>query len=250
MTAGSTREESTVRRAGSPAGIRWWRRPWVLPLAVVCAAFLAFSLPPYTSLDPADSRIELRAGIGVHYWAVVAHILFGTIALVTVCLQVWPWFRSRYPRVHRYVGRVYVLAGVLPAGALGFVVSALHTGGVGAQVGNLLLNVLWVATALFGLREARRRRFGEHRTWMIRSFALCTSIVVNRVWVFVLLMIAAPQLDSTYAGNEQAMEQTAIGAAVWASWIVNLLVAEWWIQYRGTRTTGVRRRSASDRVPG
>jgi len=31
----------------------------------------------------------------------VAHILFGSVALVTACLQIWPWLRRTHPTVHR-----------------------------------------------------------------------------------------------------------------------------------------------------
>lgn len=83
---------------------RWWRRPWVAPMFVVTFAFLAFSLPPYFSLDPGRSRLPLREDFSLHFPLLVAHIGFGTIALITCCLQVWPWLRQKHPRVHRVSG--------------------------------------------------------------------------------------------------------------------------------------------------
>jgi uncharacterized membrane protein len=222
-------------------GLRWWRRPWIAPLAVVVFAFLAFSLPPYLALDPSESRIDIRQRVGIHYPAVILHITFGVVALVTSCFQVWPWFRNRYRTAHRWMGRGYVFLGVVPGALTGFVVSALHTQGATAQVGNFLLALLWLVTAIAGYRAARARRFGEHRKWMIRGFALTTSIVVNRLWIMPCLAIAAPQLETTYQGSELAMEQSMIGTAVWLSWVVNLIVAEWWLQYRGARNRAARR---------
>ncbi len=216
--------------AGRP---RWWERPWIAPLMVGCVAFLAFSLPPYLTLDESDSRIGIRENVDIHYPMIVLHIAFGTVALVTSCFQVWPWFRRRHPGAHRRMGRAYVFAGVVPGSLTGFVVSALHTQGLVAQTGNFLLAVLWLITAVAGYRAARARRFREHRAWMIRGFALTTSIVVNRLWILPTWALAEPQLDSTFEGSELAMEQSMIGAAVWLSWVVNLLIAEWWIQYRG-----------------
>ena len=50
----------TIRPAGHRPGERapLWRRPWVVPLAVLTVAFVAFALPPYLTLDPAQARLQ------------------------------------------------------------------------------------------------------------------------------------------------------------------------------------------------
>ena len=65
----------------------------------------------------------------------MSHIVFGSIAMLTCCLQIWPWLRARNLALHRGLGRVYVFAGVLPAGLLGFVV------GVNTPFGPVVFNV-------------------------------------------------------------------------------------------------------------
>ena len=97
-----------------------------------------------------------------------------------------------------------------------------------------------------GYRMARQRRFAEHREWMIRSFALTTSIVVNRLWLVLLIAALSPQVDTTYGGDRTAMITAAANASVWLSWVVNLLAAEWWLQ-RG-RATQVRARLSAPTV--
>ncbi|WP_412543532.1 DUF2306 domain-containing protein [Longispora sp. K20-0274] len=226
-------------------GIRWWRRPWVAPLAVLTLAFLAFSLPPYLSLDPAQARPPLRAGFPAHYAVLLAHIGFGTVALVTCGLQVWPWFRRRHPAWHRRTGRLYVFAGVLPAGLTGIVVSVVSLNGYVGRIGNLTLCLVWLATTWRGYRAARRRRYADHRRWMVRSFALTTSIVANRVWIVALAVGLSPTLDSHYGGDTNRMIIEAAQASIWLSWVVNLVLAEWWLE-----RTRVRRSSPDrDRTP-
>ena len=88
-------------------------------------AFVAFSLPPYLTFDPSRSRVPVGDAVRGYYPLLVAHVIFGSIALLTACLQIWPWLRTRFPDVHRRTGRVYVFAGVLPAGAIGLVIGAL-----------------------------------------------------------------------------------------------------------------------------
>src|SRR5690349_4566826 len=93
----------------------------VAPLLVLVIAFVAFSLPPYLTGDAAQSRVPIAGTPAGYYPMLVGHVVFGSIAILTCCLQVWPWLRARYPDVHRRIGLAYVFAGVLPAGVLGLI---------------------------------------------------------------------------------------------------------------------------------
>ncbi len=217
------------RHRPEPAtGPRWWRRPWILPLAAVAVLFVAVSLPRYLTFDPALSRVQ-RPGVAMHYPLLVAHVLFGSIAMITCCIQVWPWFRRKYPSVHRYAGRIYVLAGVLPAGAAALVLGATTPFGPVAMASNVLLAVIWLGCTLQGFRTARQRRYADHRRWMIRSFALTLSIITNRVWGVLVGMALAPQLDTTFGGNEELFGHAVGGTVAWLGWTVPLLIAQWWL---------------------
>lgn len=212
---------------------RWWRRPWVVPFWLVVLAFLVFSVPPYASLDPTRSRVPAPAGFEAHYAFLVAHVLFATVALLATCVQVWPWFRQRYPVAHRRIGRVYVFGGVLPAGVCGFVLGVTSPYGPVVQASSMLLSTLWIGFTVMGFRMARQRRFADHRRWMLRSFALTASIITNRVWGIVLISALQPQLETTYGGDMQRLIAASAGATAWLGWTIALLIAEWWIVERG-----------------
>lgn len=218
------------------------RRPWIGPLALITGVFLVLSLPPYLTFDPDVSRTPIREDVAGHYPVLWAHIAFGTVALVTACLQLWPRLRQRRPAVHRWSGRIYVFAGVLPSGVLALIVAALADTGISAQAANVTLAVLWLATTVAGFRMARQRRFGEHREWMIRSVALAFSIVVNRVWLVLCLAVADPSGFVGKTEMDPAVIDNAVGAATWLSWVVNLLLAEWWLQRRRRRQGSAHRR--------
>jgi hypothetical protein len=220
-------------KSGGVVRRRWWRRPWVVPLVTLVIAFIAFSVPPYLTLDPSQSRVPQPAGFAAHYPLLVAHVLFGSVAMVTCCFQIWPWFRGRHAAAHRIIGRVYVFGGVMPAGILGLTIGAMSPFGPTIRVSNVLLAILWLAFTIAGLRMARQRRFVEHRRWMIRSFALTMSIITNRVWAVIATIVLMPQLSTTFKGDEMLMTQTIAGLAGWLGWVVTLLVAEWWLE-RGT----------------
>ena len=204
-------------------------RPWVGPLALVVLGFLAFTVPPYLGFDPAASRVPLRDGVSMHYPLLVVHVLTGSVALTAACLQVWPWLRQRYPAVHRRSGRCYVLLGVLPAGLTALVIAQLGSWGANQQVGTTVQAVLWLAFTFAGFRAARRRRYAEHREWMIRSVALAFAIVANRPWSVICLAIYVPEVFTGGPVDQAALNQ-AVGVGVWLSWSGNLLLAEWWLR--------------------
>ncbi|MFI6228794.1 DUF2306 domain-containing protein [Micromonospora echinospora] len=221
------RAPATGTGAGSTR--RWWRRPWMAPLGVVLLVFVAFSLPPYLTLDEGQSRVTPPEGAPLYYPLLVAHVLFASVATLTCWFQVWPWFRRRFPAAHRRIGRAYVFAGVLPAGVIGFYLGAVTPFGPAAQASGVVLAPLWLICTVVGWRRARQRRFVEHRRWMIRSFALTVSIITNRIWGVVFFLLLYPQLESTFHGDEKLMSWMIAGATAWLGWTLPLLAAQWWL---------------------
>ncbi|WP_084485635.1 DUF2306 domain-containing protein [Nocardia beijingensis] len=220
-----------TRQSPRLAHTSWWQRPRVGPLLVLVFAFVAFSLPPYLTFDRSLSRVP-DPGFALHYPLLVVHVICASTAILSCGFQVWPWFRGRHPRLHRIIGRAYVFAGVLPAGLAGVVIGATSPFGPVARVSNVMLALLWLITTLAGLRAARERRFGDHRRWMIRSFALTLSIMLNRVLGAILFLLLNPLLDTTFHGDETLLVQTIAGIGTWLGWTSSLLIAQWWLDRR------------------
>ncbi|MEU6424773.1 DUF2306 domain-containing protein [Microbispora sp. NPDC046973] len=218
----------------------WWRRGWTVPLGLVTAGFLAFSLPPYLTGDPSLSRVPQPQGFGLHYPLLVAHVLFASVAMVTAFFQVWPWFRRRHPVGHRRAGRVYVFAGVLPAGLTGLVIGARSPFGLFLAVSDVLLALLWLAFTVAGWRAARARRYADHRRWMLRSAVLTYSIITNRAWTGILIIALPPLQDTVFRGDPDLMAWTISGLSGWLGWTIPLLAVEWYLERevarRGRRT--------------
>jgi len=242
----TTTPNPTAPAPPRPAEV-WWRRPWIVPLLLVVAAFLAFSVPPYLTFDPANSRLEPPPGDGLYYPLLVAHVLFGTIAMSTACFQIWPAFRARHKRGHRITGRLYVFAGALPAGLLGLYIGWHTPFGPSVRVANIVGSALWLVITLIGLRMARARRFNDHRRWMSRSFALAMSIALSRVINIVATIVLTPEVDTTFLGSEILMNSTAASIGVWLSPLLLLLLTDWLLERRKSRGQPARR--GDDRSP-
>ncbi|MBB6121158.1 DUF2306 domain-containing protein [Nocardiopsis algeriensis] len=224
---------SRPRRETPPP--RWWQRPWIAPLALFSTVFLLYALPPYLGLDPAQARLPLPDEPTWYYPVMVLHIFSGAVLTVLVVLQVWPWLRTRHPAVHRWSGRVYVLAGIPLMGVPALLISPFSSTGPSTQVSNTLWAVLWLSFTVLGYMKARKRRFPEHRAWMLRSFALVFGIALNRVVLVVLLMAMLPQADSAFGGDAHALGVALAPASSFLSWVLPLLFTEWWLQYRRPR---------------
>ncbi|MET0135002.1 MAG: DUF2306 domain-containing protein [Kibdelosporangium sp.] len=210
---------------------------------LLATAFLAFSVPPYLTFDPSLSRLRPPAGNDIYYPLLVAHVLAGTVAMATACFQIWPAFRASHRRGHRITGRIYVFAGVLPAGLTGLYIGWHTVAGPSVRVANLVGSMLWLTVTVAGLWMARRRRYGEHRKWMARSFALTMSIILSRVINVVATIVLTPQVDTTFDGSERLMQYSALSIGVWLSPLLLLLLTEWLLD---RRKPGARRSAARD----
>ncbi|MEL6254955.1 MAG: DUF2306 domain-containing protein [Bacteroidota bacterium] len=136
------------------------------------------------------------------------HILFGGIALMIGWIQFHKGFRAKRMKVHRGIGKVYVVAGLLSA--FGGVWAGYYaTGGPIAQIGFMCLGVAWFGSTLKAYLDIRERKLIEHEHMMIYSYALCFAAVTLRLWLVPLQMMTGDFL-------------TAYRIVAWLCWVPNL----------------------------
>jgi hypothetical protein len=193
---------------------------WTILIAIISVIYLADVLPPYLTLDPGQSRAQIRPDVPLHYPLLIMHIFFGSVAFITMSLQIWPWLRRAHPAVHRVVGRIYVFGGALPAAVLAVVLTSLAKGWA-ADIGTFAHASLWFTTSLVGFRMARQQRWIEHQRWMLYSVALLLGIIWGRGTVDVY-MLTPIKFDIHYIFE----------IARWAGWMVNLIIVQIWIELR------------------
>jgi len=152
-----------------------------------------------------------------------AHLGGGTLTLLLGPFQFLPRLRTAFPWVHRWTGRLYLLAVLIAcAGAAGLI--ATTPGGVGLQVAFAVTELAWLFTALMGFIAIRGKQPHIHRRWMLRNYII----------TFVFVTFRAATLIPGVMGL--APPSVMIPTLLWLSWVVPLLAYE--------ISIGMRRRRA------
>nr|WP_295922122.1 DUF2306 domain-containing protein [uncultured Dyadobacter sp.] len=108
------------------------------------------------------------------------HVLLAAILVIGGPIQLMPRLRSRFPRFHRWLGRIYAATAVIVAS--GGLVMVWTRGAVGDQVQHISISIqaiYIIGFAVIAVKYAWARRFDQHRKWALRLF-----MVVSGVWFF------------------------------------------------------------------
>ncbi|MDH2427473.1 DUF2306 domain-containing protein [Sphaerisporangium sp. TRM90804] len=191
------------------------------------------AVPPYVSGNPAAVPLPLNPDVALHYLVLTAHALPGGLALFIGPLQFMSKLRLRRPKLHRVIGRVYMISIVIASVAAVFA-AAVTISGFSVQVAFSILVAAWLYTLAMAYRSIRRGEAQVHRIWMIRNYALTFAAVTLRVYLIAgLQLLPSVEFEAIYT------------TAVWASILGNVLVAEYFI-VQCTRAPSARRQQRRD----
>jgi uncharacterized membrane protein len=139
------------------------------------------------------------------------HILLGGLALLIGWTQFSAKLRSQYVKLHRTIGKVYVVA-VLISAIAGFCIAMVASGGWIAALGFMCLALVWFYTTFTAYRRIRNKQVELHRQMMIYSYAACFGAVTLRIWLPLLMALLGDFI-------------TAYRIVAWLAWVPNLIVA-------------------------
>jgi uncharacterized membrane protein len=184
-------------------------------------AFAALAVAGYSAtilLAPEIRPPFVGALLAERPFAGFVHLAGGAVALVAGALQLNSRLRALFIDLHRWSGRVYLVA-VVSGGVAALALSVHSSGGVAAHAGFGLLAVLWTGSAIMAYRYIKQGQIDLHRNWMVRSYALTLAAVTLRVYLPVSVIAGFPM-------------SVAYPAIAWLCWVPNLLLAEWFIRSR------------------
>lgn len=149
-----------------------------LSIAVAAYAVLAYAGWPVGTVLHPDIRASFAAQpAGVLY----AHVFGASVALILGPVQFWAPVRSRWPRLHRWLGGIYLGVGVLIGGISGAVLAWQAYGGPWSRAGFLSLALAWLASGAVAWHKIRHGDVDAHRRWMARNFGLSLAAVSLRL---------------------------------------------------------------------
>jgi predicted membrane protein DUF2306 len=118
-------------------------------------------------------------------WILLPHALFGSIVLLSAPFQFSDRLRARLPKLHRIMGRLYIL-GVYVLAPTGAYIQYFQER-LGAPRSFTILAIVDAAlimgtTTLAGY-FAFKRKLGIHRQWATRSYAVALTFIFARLFI-------------------------------------------------------------------
>jgi hypothetical protein len=163
-------------------------------------AFLATKQSAITSL-------VYKVAFFTHVFSAIFTIILGAIQFISLS-------KNKHNKTHRLLGKFYIGIILLLAGPSGLLMSLSANGGLVSQISFFILSLLWMIFTFLAYQYAVQKKFSLHHQWMIRSYALTLSAISLRL------------LKLGIAHTIYLAPMDSYRIVSWASWIVNLVVAE------------------------
>jgi uncharacterized membrane protein len=194
-------------------------RAWPVPAALILYALLLFVTSSMRLIEIAGGPEPTADNIRflIMPIQIYLHAGGGILYLFLGAFQFSQPIRARWPKWHRWSGRVAVVAGAIAA------LSGLWMTETFPEVPfnphevygfRVLFSLGWFACLLLGLFDALNRDIASHRAWMMRAYAIglggSTTAVLLGSW---LLFYGTP-----------SPKVFALGTG--AAWVINLIVVQ------------------------
>jgi hypothetical protein len=210
--------ESTEINNGSRYPWLWALIGFLTLIGIVVGARRYFVLmSPSIGADSVNPAKDLDANFARHRGLTLAHIIPAAFYITLLPFQFANRLRARFPRLHRWNGRVLVGLGAYVAITALVMSFTMAIGGANESAATALYAVLLLFFLYKGFRTALTRRFSEHREWMVRAYGVTLGISVTR-----------PIVGAFFAAR-RLQPQQFFGTAFWLGFTISLLAAEGWL---------------------
>jgi uncharacterized membrane protein len=200
---------------------------------VICLALIGVAavtrrtlvlLWPETFAGKASPAAALDAGFARHMALTLIHILPGGLFLILAPLQFVPGIRQKHLRVHRWMGRVLLICGLI-IGVSALIMSyTMNIGGINETAATTLFAIVFLICLIKAYRHIQRKEVARHREWMIRAYGAGLGVATTR-----------PIVGMFFAFRRLSPHEF-FGIAFWLGFTITFLVAESWVEYTRQRT--------------
>jgi hypothetical protein len=184
-------------------------------------------LPPATH-NPKNPAADLDAHFANLRALTLIHILPGIIFMILGPLQFVSALRSRHPALHRWSGRIFLLASAI-LGVAGLTMALGPTvGGWDEKSAILIFGSFFLVALAKALWHVLHRDYALHREWMIRGFAMGLAVAAIRPIMGMFFAAAVIQ-------RQRPDPHAFFGTAFWIGFLLSATAAEAWIRYTRSR---------------
>ena len=170
----------------------------------------------HNELPLMDAHSPARQHFAKVAWWLLPHGLGGALALLLAPLQFSNRLRQRRLRLHRILGRLYVVCVAVSAPIA--IPIAIKQGPPTLVMAAVLQSGGWLLTTAVALYCVRAGNIQQHREWMIRSYPFAMVFVVARA------IMAIPAVAS--------MGEVGVVSVVWSTIAVAYFVPSFVINWR------------------
>ena len=191
----------------------------IIGVAAVTRRTLVLLWPGTFSGGKSNPAVALDAGFARHVTLTLIHILPGALFLVLAPLQFVPGIRAKHLRLHRWMGRVLLISGLI-IGTSALVMSyTMNIGGTNETAATTLYGILFLICLIQAYRYIRRKEVARHREWMIRAYGIGLGVATTR-----------PIVGMFFAFRRLAPHEF-FGIAFWLGFTITAVAAEGWVEY-------------------
>jgi len=165
----------------------------------------------------------MDAGFTQHRLLTMIHMAPGLLFMLLGPFQFMRGLRNRRPALHRWMGRIFLVSGLI-VGITALVMSPqMAIGGATETAATMVFATLLLVSLTQAYVAIRRREIARHREWMIRAFAI--GLAVSTVRPIVGVFFATRAITHLTAHD-------FFGIAFWLGFTLHLVGAEVWIRWR------------------
>ena len=173
----------------------------------------------------AINYLFFNEGLGPTLWNkqfwFVSHLITAVLPLILGPFQFWVWFRNRYIKLHRLLGKLYIMGCLL--GGLTAIYLGITQPYDGSIIPTLLLATLWLFMTSAAWLTVKQKNILAHRLFMIRSYTLTLAFVFLRI----LSDLVYEHNFLAFIDNQDVRDATY----EWMSWVIPILVVEFYISW-------------------
>jgi uncharacterized membrane protein len=156
----------------------------------------------------------------------LVHIIPGALFLILMPLQFVPAIRAGHLQLHRWMGRVLIVSGLI-IGVSALVMSyEMNIGGPNETAATTLYAILFLLCLTQAYRYIRRKELARHREWMIRAYGIGLGVATTR-----------PIVGAFFAFRRLTPHEF-FGIAFWLGFTITAIAAEGWVEYTRGRIPG------------